>query len=68
MITINHKIVQILLSEGADFMCNGDFYKSQRTLVNELNITDKEAWTILYNCDLYKKVDYAIKHELDKLL
>lgn len=67
MITINHKIVHTLLAEGADFMCNGDFYKSQRTLVDEFNITDKEAWTILYNCELYKKVQYAIKHELDAL-
>lgn len=65
--TINHQIVHILLAEGADYICNGDFYKSHRTLVDELKISNKEAWEILYSCPLYKNVDYAIKAQLDEL-
>ncbi len=65
--TTNHRIVQILLKEGANYNCNGDFYNSANILSTELNITLKEAYEILLECDMYKKDDYAIKSEIKKL-
>jgi hypothetical protein len=65
--TTNHRIVQLLLKEGANFYSNGDFYNSANILENELNITKKEAYEILLGCDIYENVYYVIKHEISKL-
>lgn len=67
--TTNHRIVQILLAEGANFYCNGGLYDLVNTLETELNITKMEAYVILRDCklcngDYYKSV---IDQEIKKL-
>ena len=41
--TTNHRIVRILLEEGANYICNGDYYNTANILSVELNITLKES-------------------------
>jgi hypothetical protein len=65
--TTNHRIVQVLLSEGANYICNKDPYNSAKILRDELNITMIEAYEILLGCEMYKGHDYIIENEIKKL-
>jgi len=64
--TTNHRIVQILLQEGANYYCNGGLINLAEILEKELNITKREAYEILLGCELCETSRYSIEFEIEK--
>lgn len=62
--TINHKLVQVLLSEGARYYCNGGIINLHRLICEKLNMTTKEAWYLLLDCEICEKNKYVIQREI----
>jgi len=62
--TTNHKLVQMLLVEGANYHCNGGLINLHALLCDELNMIPTEAWQLLLECELCKNQKYIIEHEL----
>lgn len=58
--TTNHRIVQILLDEGANLYCNGGVTNTAELLMKELNLTEKEAYQILSGCKILADRKYLI--------
>lgn len=67
MVQSNQWLVQLLLSEGARYVCNGGYLNTVELLMDKFHVAEKEALEILLGSALYEGDRNSILARLDKI-